>query len=131
MTDCGNTDLFEVASGETFAATLDRLLGAIAHAGMTLFARIDHAAGALAVGTPIRPATVLIYGSPAGGTPLMIAAPLAALELPLRVLIRENDAGKVSLVFHPIAPVLREAGVPEALVHRLDRAQLMLAEALA
>lgn len=130
MTDPGNSDLIEIASGESFDATLDRLVEAIARSGMTLFVRIDHAAGALALGTPMPPATVLIYGSPAGGTPLMLAAPLAALDLPLRVLVRENDQGQVAMLFHPMAPVLRQAGVPETLTNRLDRAQLMLVEAL-
>lgn len=130
MTDPGNSDLIEIASGESFDTTLDRLVEAIARSGMTLFVRIDHAAGALALGTPMPPATVLIYGSPAGGTPLMLAAPLAALDLPLRVLVRENDQGQVAMLFHPMAPVLRQAGVPETLTNRLDRAQLMLVEAL-
>lgn len=130
MTDSGNAGLIEIASGESFDATLDRLVEAIARSGMTLFARIDHAAGALAVGMPMPPTTVLIYGSPAGGTPLMLAAPLAALELPLRVLLRENEQGQVSMLFHPMAPVLRQTGVREAMANRLDRAQLMLVEAL-
>lgn len=130
MTDSGNAGLIEIASGESFDATLDRLVEAIDRSGMTLFARIDHAAGALAVGMPMPPTTVLIYGSPAGGTPLMLAAPLAALELPLRVLLRENEQGQVSMLFHPMAPVLRQTGVPEAMANRLDRAQLMLVEAL-
>jgi uncharacterized protein (DUF302 family) len=130
MTDRENPELIEVPSSKTFEATLDGLIEAIAHSGMTLFARIDHAAGALAIGMPMQPSTVLIYGSPAGGTPLMLAAPLAALDLPLRVLVRENEHGRVSIAFHPIAPVLRRAGVPEALANRLDRAQLMLVEAL-
>jgi uncharacterized protein (DUF302 family) len=130
MTDRENPELIEVPSSKTFEATLDGLIEAIAHSGMTLFARIDHAAGALAIGTPMPPSTVLIYGSPVGGTPLMLATPLAALDLPLRVLVRENEHGRVSIAFHPIAPVLRRAGVPEALANRLDRAQLMLVEAL-
>jgi uncharacterized protein (DUF302 family) len=130
MTDSENDALVEIASGNSFEATLDRLVDTIAAAGMTLFARVDHAAGALTVGTPMPPTTVLIYGSPAGGTPLMLAAPLAALDLPLRVLVRENDHGDVSMLFHPMAPVLRQAGVPEALVNRLDRAQRILVEAL-
>ena len=130
MSDVENAGLVETISGESFDATLARLIEAIARSGMTLFARIDHAASALAIGTPMPPTTVLIYGSPAGGTPLMLAAPLAALDLPLRVLVRENDQGQVSMLFHPIAPVLRLAGVPEALAHRLDRAQQMLVEAL-
>ena len=130
MTDPANAGLTEITSGEPFDATLDRLVEAIARSGMTLFARIDHAAGALAMGMPLPPTMVLIYGSPAGGTPLMLAAPLAALELPLRVLLRENEQGQVSMLFHPMAPVLRQAGVPEAMANRLDLAQLMLVEAL-
>jgi len=130
MSDVENPNLIEIASDKSFDATLGRLIEAIARSSMTLFARIDHAAGALAIGTPMPPTTVLIYGSPAGGTPLMLAAPLAALDLPLRLLVRENDQGEVSMLFHPIAPVLRLAGVPEALAHRLDRAQQMLVEAL-
>lgn len=130
MTDTENAALVEITSGESFDATLDRLVDTIAGAGMTLFARIDHAAGALTVGTPMPPTTVLIYGSPAGGTPLMLAAPLAALDLPLRVLVRETNQGEVSMLFHPMAPVLRQAGVPDALVNRFDRAQRMLVEAL-
>ena len=130
MTDPANAGLTEITSGEPFDATLDRLVEAIARSGMTLFARIDHAAGALAMGMPMPSTTVLVYGSPAGGTPLMLAAPLAALELPLRVLLRENEQGQVAMLFHPMAPVLRQAGVPEAMANRLDLAQLMLVEAL-
>lgn len=130
MPDSENAELIEIFSGKTFQATLDHLIEAITHSGMTLFARVDHAAGALAIGTPMPPASVLIYGSPAGGTPLMLAAPLAALDLPLRVLVREDEQGRVTIAFHPMAPVMRQAGVPEALANRLDRAQLMLVEAL-
>ncbi|WP_458071752.1 DUF302 domain-containing protein [Rhodanobacter sp. BL-MT-08] len=130
MTDSEKPDQIEITSHASFDATLDRLIEAMARSGMTLFARVDHAAGALAVGTPMPPTTLLIYGSPAGGTPVMLAAPLAALDLPLRVLVRENDQGQVSILFHPMAPVLRQAGVPETLAHRLDQAQHMLVEAV-
>lgn len=131
MTDRENRELIEVPSSKMYEATLDGLIEAIAHSGMTLFARIDHAAGALAIGTPMPPSTVLIYGSPAGGTPLMLVAPLAALDLPLRVLVRENEQGRVTMAFHPMARVLRRAGVPDALADRLERAQRVLLEALA
>jgi uncharacterized protein (DUF302 family) len=123
--------LVGIGNGLVFEATLDGLIEAIAHSGMTLFARIDHAAAALAIGTPMPPTTVLIYGSPAGGTPLMLAAPLAALDLPLRVLVREDEQGRVTMAFHPMARVLRRAGVPDAQAQRLERAQLNLLEALA
>lgn len=75
------------------------------------------------------PTVLLTYGHPKGGTPIMLAAPQAALDLPLRVLVRE-DAGRVLVSFHAAAPMLRRAGVPEALAERLDPAQRILAEAI-
>jgi uncharacterized protein (DUF302 family) len=114
-----------------FVATVDRLIDAVTRAGMTLFARIDHAAGARAAGLAMPPAEVLIYGSPKGGTPIMLAAPLAALDLPLRVLVREDTSGRTLIAFHPAARMLRRAGVRDDLAIRLDPAQQVLIEAIA
>ena len=85
----------EYASARAFAPTLNRLVEVIEAAGMRIFARIDHAAGAREVGLAMPPATLLIYGHPKGGTPIMLAAPRAALELPLRVLVREDADGRL------------------------------------
>lgn len=123
-------DLVELVSPVAFGPTLIRLTDAIAAAGMTIFARIDHAAGARAAGMAMPPTEVLIYGNPKGGTPLMQAAPHAALDLPLRVLVREAADGRTRVAFHPIAAVLQRAGVPEALASRLEPAQRVLVEAL-
>ena len=120
----------EHVSAEAFAPTLDRLVRAIEVAGMFLFARIDHAAGAREVGMEMPPTVVLIYGHPRGGTPIMLAAPQVALDLPLRVLVREGADGRVLVAFHPVAPMLRQAGVPDALATRLDPAQKVLVEAI-
>ena len=113
-----------------FDATLGRLTAAIDRAGLILFARIDHAAGAREVGLAMPPTTVLIYGHPKGGTPLMLAAPTVALDLPLRVLVRERDDGKTVVAFHPAGAMLRRAGVPDGMAARLDPAQSILPEAL-
>jgi uncharacterized protein (DUF302 family) len=113
-----------------FAATVERLVQAVEAAGLTVFARVDHAAAAHEAGLEMPPTTVLIYGAAKGGTPIMLAAPLAALDLPLRVLVREGADRGVSIAFHPAAPMLRQAGVPEALATRLDPAQRLLVEAL-
>lgn len=120
----------EYASARAFAPTLNRLVEVIEAAGMRIFARIDHAAGAREVGLAMPPATLLIYGHPKGGTPIMLAAPRAALELPLRVLVREDADGRTRISFHAIAPLLREVGVPEELATRLEPAQHVLLEAL-
>ena len=90
---------------------------------MTIFARVDHAAGARTAGLAMPPTIVLLYGNPKGGTPLMLAAPQAALDLPLRVLVREREDGKAVVAFHPAAPMLKRAGVPDQLASKLDPAQ--------
>jgi uncharacterized protein (DUF302 family) len=125
-----NPDLVELQSPDAFAPTLERIANAIESHGMTIFARVDHAAGARAVGLAMPPTIVLLYGSPKGGTPLMLAAPQAALDLPLRVLVREGKDGKAVVAFHPAAPMLKHAGVPDALASKLDPAQAFLAAAL-
>ena len=113
-----------------FAPTLDRLTQAITAAGMTIFARIDHAAGAREAGMEMPPTIVLIYGNPKGGTPIMLAEPRAALDLPLRVLVRQDATGRVVMSFHPVASQLKQAGVPDELARRLEPAQRVLVEAI-
>ena len=97
---------------------------------MKILARIDHSAGAREVGLAMPSTVLLLYGHPKGGTPIMQSAPQAALELPLRVLVREDADGSTKISFHPIARLLREAGVPEELATRLEPAQHVLLRAL-
>ncbi|MCX8253604.1 MAG: DUF302 domain-containing protein [Beijerinckiaceae bacterium] len=118
----------EHVSAHGFAATVARLEEAIAQAGLTIFARIDHAGAAREVGLAMPPTLVLIYGNPRGGTPIMLAAPQAALDLPLRVLVRESADGRVLVGFHPIVETLRNAGVAAELAARLAPAQALLVE---
>jgi uncharacterized protein (DUF302 family) len=123
------SDLTEIESPFSFAATLAKLTQAIEAAGMTIFAKIDHAAGAAQAEMAMPPTLVLIYGNPRGGTPIMQASPWAALDLPLKALVREAG-GKTFVAFRPAAPMLRSDGVPEALASRLDGAQALIAKAL-
>jgi len=112
-----------------FAETLDRLVKAIESHGMTVFAKIDHAGGAREAGLAMPPTVVMLYGNPKGGTPIMLAAPQAALDLPLRVLVRE-EVGRVLVSFHPVADMLKNAGVPDDLATRLEPAQRVLVDAI-
>ncbi|HEY3674404.1 MAG TPA: DUF302 domain-containing protein [Candidatus Tumulicola sp.] len=121
----------EYPSALTFAETVDRLRNAITHAGLRIFAEIDHAGGAAEAGLHMDPSMVLIYGSPAGGTPAMQAVPVAALDLPLRVLIRQRPDGAVVIAFHPAEAMLRDDGVPTEIAARLSRAQELLVNAIA
>jgi uncharacterized protein (DUF302 family) len=120
----------EHKSGIAFQPTLNRLAGAIEDAGMAILAKIDHATGAKDVGLSIPPSVVLIYGHARGGTPIMQVAPRAALDLPLHVLVREDDDGQTLIAFHPIVEMLRRYDVPEAVSGRLVRAQQILIESI-
>jgi uncharacterized protein (DUF302 family) len=115
----------------SFDAAIGRLIQAIRDRGMTVFARIDHAANAREAGMNMPPSMVLIYGSAKGGTPVMLAAPSAALDLPLCVLVRECDDGKTVIAFHPVAIMLSRVGVTPDLAARLEPAQQLLVEAVA
>ena len=77
--------------------TMDRLEAEIKAKGMTVFARIDHAAGAAEAGLPLRPTELLIFGSAKAGTPLMQAEQAIGIDLPLKALVPENAACKVWL----------------------------------
>ncbi|WP_158925461.1 DUF302 domain-containing protein [Acidisphaera sp. S103] len=130
MPDAAGAGLSEFISALPFQPTLERIVKAIEDAGMTVFARIDHAAGAREAGMEMPPTVVLSYGNPKGGTPIMLAAPAVALDLPLRVLVREDPTGRAVVSFHPITPILQQAGVPDPLAHRLEPAQRLLVEAI-
>jgi len=129
MTTRTDRGLTEILTPLSFEATLAQVTDAIAAAGLAVFARIDHALGAAQVGLAMPPTVVLLYGNPKGGTPIMLAAPNAALDLPLRVLVRAMETG-TSVSFHPIAPMLLAAGVPDHLANVLDPAQRLVMEAI-
>jgi uncharacterized protein (DUF302 family) len=96
-----------IPSLHDFATTLARLEAAIEEAGLTLVIAIDHAANADAAGHALRPATVLVFGNPEAGTPLMQLAPTLALDLPQRMLVWEDEAGVVFVTWRD--PVLTAA----------------------
>jgi uncharacterized protein (DUF302 family) len=125
-----HSDYVEHKSNLRFLETVDHLVETIEKVGMNVFARIDHAAGAKDVGMNLPPSVVLIYGHARGGTPVMQAAPAAALDLPLRVLIRETDRGETMIAFHPARQMLARYAIPGKLVDRLAKAQQLLVGAI-
>lgn len=122
--------LAEFPSVKAFQPTLDHMLERIRVAGMKVFATIDHAAGAREVGLSMPPTVVVLYGHAVGGTPVMLAAPQLALDLPLRALLRETVDGRVLLSFHPIAPLLEVSGIAPEPIARLEAAQRVVLGAL-
>jgi uncharacterized protein (DUF302 family) len=80
--------------------TMDRLEAMVQARGMSVFARVDHAAGASSVGLPLRPTEVLIFGNPVGGTPLMQAVQTIGLDLPLKALVWQDESGDTFLSYN-------------------------------
>jgi uncharacterized protein (DUF302 family) len=112
-------------------ATLDRLAAEVAAKAMTVFARIDHAAGAKEAGTALRPTELLIFGNAKGGTPLMQAEQTIGIDLPLKALVWEDAGGKVWLTYNDPAWLAQrhgETGVNEV-TGRLAAALAALAKA--
>jgi uncharacterized protein (DUF302 family) len=92
-------DVVTKLSRRPVADTVSALTGMISAKGMKLFAVIDQSAEASAAGLSLRETTLVIFGNPAAGTPVMAAAPLAALDLPLKVLIWADDGGQTQVSY--------------------------------
>jgi len=95
--------------------TMARLEAAVKAKGLTVFAHVDHAAGAAAVGMPLRPTDLLIFGTAKGGTPLMQASQPIGIDLPLKILVWQDAAAKTWLSYNDPAWLAKRHGLgPEA-----------------
>lgn len=122
--------LIEIKSPHAAKATMDRLEAAAKEKGLTVFARIDHAAGAAKVDKLLRPTEVLIFGNAQGGTPLMDCAQTAGIDLPLKALVWEDAAKQVWLGYNDPVWIARRHGVPTCpAVTNLSKALSGLAQA--
>ncbi|HTW85353.1 MAG TPA: DUF302 domain-containing protein [Candidatus Sulfotelmatobacter sp.] len=106
-----------------YRETIDRLTSTITGGGNTIFVTIDQAAAAQSVGLTMRPTTLIVFGNPKGGTPLMEAYPLMALHLPIKLLVWEQN-GAVQVAAADMAALAAGVGVPagEPHVAALDKA---------
>jgi uncharacterized protein (DUF302 family) len=126
--------LTTVASAHSAKHTIDRLESDVKSKGMTVFARIDHAAGAKAAGLPLRPTELLVFGNATGGTPLMQSVQTIGIDLPLKALAWEDADGKVWLSYNEPSWLAARHGAsaPSAqIAQRLDAALAGLAKAAA
>lgn len=100
-----------IVSKRDFAATLDSARMAVEKRGFKTFAVIDHAQGARSIGADLRPTTLIVFGNPNGGTPLMQAEQRLGLELPLKLLVLEDETGAVRIVHEDIDHLFHEYGI--------------------
>jgi uncharacterized protein (DUF302 family) len=122
--------LVQIASPHSVEETLRRLQAAFAAKGLQVFAVIDHSGEAEKVGLKMRPTKVVIFGSPRAGTPLMVAAPSLAIDLPLKALVAEDAVGKVWLTYNDPEYLQERHGVPEQLIKNLAGAGTVIAKAV-
>jgi uncharacterized protein (DUF302 family) len=110
--DHAEDDLVTLPSAHGARETVERLKSLLSRKGIEVFADVDHAAGARKVGLSLRPTRVLIFGNPQAGTPLMQSRQTIGLDLPLRVLVWEDEAGRVWLTYHRPEFLARRHNVP-------------------
>jgi uncharacterized protein (DUF302 family) len=129
--ESGGSDLETVRAAYPVDEAVTRIERVITSAGMKVFARIDQASEARAVGLAMRPAVLLLFGNPTAGTPLMQARPTVAIDLPLKALVWEDDRGAAWLTFNTPQLLMRRHGLDAGLASILARAGQLLRSAAA
>jgi uncharacterized protein (DUF302 family) len=122
--------LLQVASPYTVDETVNRLESILAERGVRMFALIDHSGEAAKIGMKMRPTKLVIFGSPKGGTPVMVAAPTLAIDLPLKALVWEDEGGKVWVSYNSPEYLQQRHGVPEDLIKNIGVAGALVAKAV-
>lgn len=114
-----------IASNHSVDETVARLQSLLHEKGIRLFALIDHSGEAAAAGLAMRPTKLLIFGNPKAGTPLMVAAPSTALDLPLKILVAETETGKTLLFWNDPAWLEQRHYFPQELTANLAAVQVL------
>jgi uncharacterized protein (DUF302 family)/uncharacterized membrane protein YidH (DUF202 family) len=118
-----------IPSNHSVDETVDQLKAILQSKGVTLFALVDHSGEAEKVGLKMLPTKLLIFGSPKAGTPLMLAAPSIAIDLPLKILVSEDTAGKVWISWNTPAYLQQRHGLPDDLLQNIAIVQTLATKA--
>ena len=111
-----NSGLINIPSNHSVDETVEKLKGILQSKGITLFALIDHSGEAAKVGMEMRPTKLLIFGNPKAGTPVMLAAPSSAIDLPHKILIWEDAKGTVWVTYNSSAYLQERHNIPVELL---------------
>jgi uncharacterized protein (DUF302 family) len=107
-----NIGLINIPSNHSVEETVEKLQAILQSKGITIFALIDHSGEAIKGGMKMRPTKLLIFGNPKAGTPVMLAAPSSAIDLPLKVLIWEDAQGKAWVTYNSPAYLQARHNIP-------------------
>ena len=121
--------IVEIASSHSLEETIGKLKTLLAANGVTLFALVDHSGEAEKVGMKMPPTKLLIFGNPKGGTPVMLSAPTSAIDLPLKILVRENEQGKVVMNYNSAEYLAQRHKIPAELLMNISAAKTLAEKA--
>ncbi|MGD0649207.1 MAG: DUF302 domain-containing protein [Acidobacteriaceae bacterium] len=116
MTSDHDPGITSIPSQASVDQTVDSLTRTLAAKNITLFALVDHSGEAAEAGMTMPPTKLLIFGSPRAGTPIMLAAPTAALDLPLKILVHEDNDGKVWITYNATSYLQQRHAIPNELL---------------
>jgi len=125
-----DSGLVSIPSHYSMQETIERLQSAVVAKRLQIFALIDHSGEAQKVGLKMPATKVIIFGSPKSGTPLMLAAPSLAIDLPLKVLIAEDANGKVSVTYNDPEYLGKRHRIPADLIKNIAGAGALIAKAV-
>src|SRR5467141_5440410 len=114
-----DSGLIDIRSRHSVDETVEKLKGILQSKGITLFALVDHSGEAAKVEMKMRPTKLLIFGNPKGGTPLMLAAPSSAIDLPLKILVWEDEQGKAWVTYNSPEYLKERHGLPQELLQNI------------
>jgi len=117
-------------SPDSFAGTVARLIASLEAHGIKIFSTIDQQAEAAAAGLAMPPVTLILFGSPKAGTPLMVAQPTAALDLPLKAVVWASQGGDVFVSFNTAGYILARHRLPATFAPNIAPAEKLIAAAL-
>jgi uncharacterized protein (DUF302 family) len=119
MTGAAEKGIIDKPSNHSVDQTVEKLKNVLRSKGLTLFALVDHSGEAESVGMKMRPTKLFICGSPKAGTPLMLAAPSVAIDLPLKILVWEDAQAKVWVSYNSSAYLEERHGIPHDLLQNI------------
>ena len=121
--------IVDIPSSHSVEQTVENLKGILLAKGVTLFALIDHSGEAEKVGMEMPPTKLLIFGSPKAGTPLMLAAPSIAIDLPLKILVWEDAQGRVWVSYNSPSYLQGRHNLPPELLQNIAVVETLAAKA--
>ena len=129
MTATESQGVVDIPSHHSVDDTLQKLQASLQAKGVKVFVLIDHSGEAAKVGLAMRPTKLLIFGNPQAGTPLMLASPRSAIDLPLKLLVWEDAHGKVWISYNSLSYLGARHGLPEALLGKIAVVEALAAQA--